>query len=311
LTKDEISQTLPGAGKKFTITGELKPFGKDDDGGFVDSRTWNNEIQIKVTIKRPSAGFDDYFWSAERVAVSLNPYVGKNITLDLVADQVKDGKPQDEKYWNYYCLVVGRHEASAQPAEPNQPAQPPAPAEPEIHGYHPLPFPDCAGEIQGHLEKLAMEWFTASFTPAEHREIPHNIALNTIRLMRDELFHDLKSHQPAPTHYCYDHEKSRGKSRKTGAWGHPNTDGSWCIEGEGTTAAQAPIEPSDPNSIRTVQIGADGTRHRAGCNCQECWPVPDLSPDGFLARMEEPEQPPPLDDAVQALFDEGGPDDSF
>ena len=275
MTKDEISQTLPGAGKKFTITGELKPFGKDDDGGFVDSRIWNNEIQIKVTIKRPSAGFDDYFWSAERVAVSLNPYVGKNITLDLVADQVKDGKPQDEKYWNYYCLVVGRHEASAQPAEP--PAQPPAPAEPEIHGYHPLPFPDCAGEIQGHLEKLAMEWFTASFTPAEHREIPHNIALNTIRLMRDELFHDLKSHQPAPTHYCYDHEKSRGKSRKTGAWGHPNTDGSWCIEGEGTTAAQAP----------------------------------DLSPDGFLARMEEPEQPPPLDDAVQSLFDEGGPDDSF
>ena len=122
-----------------------------------------------------------------------------------------------------------------------------------------------------------MDWFTASFTPAEHREIPHNFALNTIRLMRDELFHDLKSHRPAPPHYCYDHEKSRGKSRKTGAWGHPNTDGSWCIEGEGITAV----------------------------------PDTDLSPDGFLARMEEPEQPPPLDDAVQALFDEGGPDDSF
>ena len=274
MTKDEISQTLPGAGKKFTITGELKPFGKDDDGGFVDSRIWNNEIQIKVTIKRPSTNFDDYFWSAERVAVSLNPYVGKNITLDLVADQVKDGKPQDEKYWNYYCLVVGRHEASAQPAEPNQPAQPPAPAEPEIHGYHPLPFPDCAGEIQGHLEKLAVELYigTEDFGDKDYGEIIHEI-----RLLRDQMFHDLKSHQPAPPHYCYDHEKSRGKSRKTGAWGHPNTDGSWCIEGEGTTAAQAP----------------------------------DLSPDGFLARMDEPEQPPPLDDDVEALFTEGGPDDSF
>jgi hypothetical protein len=282
LTKDEISQTLPGAGKKFTITGELKPFGKDDDGGFIDSRTWKNEIQIKVTIKRPSTTFDDYFWSAERVAVSLNPYVGKNITLDLVADQVKDEKPQDDKYWNYFCQAVGRHEANAQGVQPAPdaeiPAQPPEPTEPAIPGFHPLLFPECEGVVQGAMEKLAMTWFTASFTPIELRQIPHNIALETIRLMRDELFHDLKSLSIAPPHYCYDHEKSRGKSRKSGAWGHPMTDGAWCIEGEGTPLI----------------------------------PAPDLSPDAFLARMEEPEQPPPLESQqVETLFDEGGPDDSF
>jgi hypothetical protein len=271
LTKDEINQTLPGAGKRFTIAGELRPFGKDDDGEYIDSRTWNNETQIKVTIKRPTAGFDDYFWSAEHVAVALNPLVGQNLVLDLVADQVKDGKPQDDKYWNYFCQAVGRHEATAQDVQPAQavqtPDQLPAPTEPAIPGFHPLPFPDCAGEIQGHLEKLAVELYigTEDVEGKDYTEIIHEI-----RLLRDQIFHDLKSHQPAPLHYCYEHEKSRGKSRKTGAWGHPNTDGSWCIEGEGTTAA----------------------------------PAPDLSPDAFLTRMEEPEQPP--------LLDEGGnPNDNF
>jgi len=55
------------------------------------------------------------------------------------------------------------------------------------------------------------------------------------------------------------------------------TDGAWCIEGEGTPLI----------------------------------PAPDLGPDAFLARMEEPEQPPPLEGAAVPLFDEGGPDDSF
>jgi hypothetical protein len=82
-----------------------------------------------------------------------------------------------------------------------------------------------------------MDWFTASFTPAELRQIPHNIALNTIRLMRDELFHDLKSLSIAPTHYCYDHEMSRARA-KSGNWGHPLEGGEWCVEVEG--------DPPDP-----------------------------------------------------------------
>ena len=287
MTKDEISvQTLPGAGKKFTITGELKPFGKSDDGAYIDSRIWNDDIQIKVTIKRPSAGFDDYFWSAERVAVSLNPYVGKNITLDLVADQVKEGKPQDEKYWNYYCLAVGRHEATAQDVQPAQavqtPDQPPAPTEPAIPGFHPLPFPEVEGVVQGAMEKLATEIFigTEDFDRKDYTEIIHDI-----RLLRDQLYYELKSHRLAPPHYCYDHEKSRGMSRKSGAWGHPMTNGGWCIEGEGITVA--------PDTDMS--------------------PAPDLSPDAFLARMEPPEPPPPLESQpVESLFDAGGnPHDSF
>ena len=103
------------------------------------------------------------------------------------------------------------------------------------------------GIVQGHVEKLAMQWFTSSFTPAELQAIPHNIALNTIRLMRDELFHDLKSLSIAPTHYCYDHEMSRARG-KSGKWGHPLDDDSnplnrsmpWCIEGEGD-----PLDPPD------------------------------------------------------------------
>ena len=280
---------------------------------FGESRTWNNQVEFKLNLKNPKLRGPESFWCPENVAEGLKDLVGQIVSLELLSDQVKPDKPADDKHWNYWCKVVGRHEGGRPSADTGAPIvqtldQPPAPTEPAIPGYHPLPFPDCAGEIQGHLEKLAVELYigTEDVEGKDYTEIIYDI-----RRLRDQIFHDLKSHRPAPLHYCYEHEMSRGKSRKTGAWGHPNTDGSWCIEGEGTTAASAPIEPSDPNSIGTVQIGADGARHPAGCNCQECWPVPDLSPDGFLARMEEPEQPPPLDDAVQALFDEGGPDDSF
>ena len=264
----ETSQTLQGAGKKFTITGELKPFGKSDDGEFIDSRIWNNEIQIKVFIKRPSAGFDDYFWSPENVAVVLNPYVGKNVTLDLLSDQVKDGKPEDEKYWNYYCTVTGRHNASPQQVTAAPQASQPETSEPEIPGFNPSPFPECAGEIQGHLEKLAVELYvgTEDFGDKDYDEI-----ILDIRRLRDQLFHGLKTYPPAPLHYCYRHERSRDRSKKSGMWGHPTTDGSWCLEG-GTPTPD---------------------------------PKPDLSPEGFLASMEAPEPPPPLDE-VDSLFDEGG-----
>ena len=129
------------------------------------------------------------------------------------------------------------------------------------------------------MEKLATEIFigTEDFDRKDYTEIIHDI-----RLLRDQLYYELKSHRLAPPHYCYDHEKSRGMSRKSGAWGHPMTDGAWCIEDEGTTAAPAA-------------------------------PALDLSPDAFLARMEEPEQPPPLESQqVESLFDAGGnPHDSF
>ena len=262
MTKDETSQqTLPGAGKKFTITAELMDFG--------ESRTWNNQVEFKLNLKNPKLRGPESFWCPENVAEGLKDLVGQIVSLELLSDQVKPDKPADDKHWNYWCKVVGRHEGGRPSADTGAPIvqtpdQPPAPTEPAIPGFHPLPFPDCAGEIQGHLEKLAVELYigTEDVEGKDYTEIIHEI-----RLLRDQIFHDLKSHRPAPLHYCYEHEMSRGKSRKTGAWGHPNTDGSWCVEGEEA-------------------------------------PAPDLSPDAFLTRMEEPEQPP--------LLDEGGnPNDNF
>lgn len=268
MTKDETSQqTLPGAGKKFTITGELMDFG--------ESRTWNNQVEFKLNLKNPKLRGPESFWCPENVAEGLKDLVGQIVSLELLSDQVKFDKPADDKHWNYWCKVVGRHEGGRPSADTGAPIvqtpeQPPAPIEPAIPGFNPLPFPEVEGVVQGAMEKLATEIYLATEGVNFGEECVWSEIISDIRRLRDQLYHDLKSHRPAPPHYCYDHEKSRGKSRKTGAWGHPNTDGSWCIEGEGTTAAQAP----------------------------------DLSPDAFLARMEEPEQPP--------LLDEGGnPNDNF
>ena len=120
-------------------------------------------------------------------------------------------------------------------------------------GFKGSPFPPVEGVVQGHVEKLAMDWFTASFTPAELRQIPHNIALNTIRLMRDELFHDLKSLAIAPTHYCYDHEMSRARAN-SGNWGHPLEGGQWCIEPN----EPPPADPDEGMSLFDSEPPDDG-----------------------------------------------------
>lgn len=277
MTQEMTSQkTLAGAGRRFTITGELKP----SDG---DSREWNGQMEYKVQIKKPNLRGPESFWAPENVAYSLKGMAGKTITLDLVSDRVRDDRPEDDKYWNYWCKVVGLHKPSAQTAEERDAANgemtmaanPQPTAQPQDNGFNPLKFPDVEGIVQGHLEKLAMDLFVASHTTAELKKMPQGTAIHRVRLTRDALFHDLKSHLIAPAHYCFEHEKSRGYNKNRGTWFHPNTDGSFCIEG-----------------------GAPA-------------PQPDLSPEGFLASMEQPDPPPSLDDAVDGLFDEGGPDDGF
>jgi hypothetical protein len=239
LTQTELSQ-LPGAGRRFTVTGELMDFG--------ESRTWDNQIEFKLNLKNPRLRGPETFWCPENVADELKDLVGTVVSLELLSDQVKPDKPEDDKHWNYWCKVVGRHKGGRPAADTGaQAAAAPdvgtqgkdaegqqlnaAPRKPVTDSgtFKGSPFPPVEGIVQGHVEKLAMAWFTASFTPAELREIPHNIALQTIRLMRDELFHDLKSLSIAPTHYCYDHEMSRARSSR-GNWGHPLEGGEWCIE---------------------------------------------------------------------------------
>ena len=269
MTQETINQQTPvGAGRRFTITGELKP----SDG---ENREWSGQVEYKVQIKKPNLKGPEWFWCPESVAYSLKGMAGKTITLDLVSDRVRDGKPEDDKYWNYYCKVVGLHKPSGQTAqdrdeangEMTMAANPQPTTQPETNGFNPLKFPEVEGIVQGHLEKLAMDYFLASHTAAELKKMPQEKAVHAIRLTRDTLFHDLKSHSIAPAHYCFEHEKSRGYNKNGKTWFHPNTDGSFCIEG-----------------------GA---------------PPPDLSPEGFLASMEAPEAPPPLDE-VDSLFDEGG-----
>ena len=254
MTQTAINQ-LTGAGKKFIVSAELMEFG--------ESRTWNNQVEFKLNLKNPKLRGPESFWCPENVAKELKDSIGQTVVLDLLSDQVKPDKPEDDRHWNYWCKVTGIHKASSTTAEegPEQPTPDRRKPVTDSGKFRGSPFPPVEGIVQGHVEKLAMDWFIGSFTPAEVRQVPHHIVLHTLRLMRDELFWDLKSHAIAPEHYCYDHEMSRAIAKNgSGQWGHPLEGGQWCIEPE------EPSPPANPDDL-------------------ESWYEPDRPSDEELAQL--------------------------
>ena len=87
MTQTEVNQT-PGAGRRFVVSGELRPFG--------ESRDWHGQTEFKLNIKKPNLRGPEWFWCPEDVAVQLKELVGAMVSLDLVSDRVKDEKPEDE-----------------------------------------------------------------------------------------------------------------------------------------------------------------------------------------------------------------------
>jgi hypothetical protein len=223
--------------------------------GIVDSvgrikKTPDGEKR-NVSIQEQHLEFPSKNDAVAGLADEIQKLEGQMVTVELVVEKLKDKKEDDGKYgsywWNIKRIIKDGEQEETPPARNvgTRGADADAPRILEAEARKPVTdsgrfkgssFPPVEGIVQGHLEKLAMDWFTASFTPAELRQIPHNIALHTIRLLRDELFHDLKSLAIAPTHYCYEHEMSRARG-KSGKWGHPLEGGQWCIE---------PKEPSPP-----------------------------------------------------------------
>ena len=226
--------------------------------GIVDSvgrikNTPKGEMR-NVSIQEQHLDFPSKNDAVAGLADEIQKMAGQVVTVQLIVEKLKENKEDDGKFgsywWNITRIIKEGEQEEAPPAEvvgsegEEDGAEPPPPRRPgpgtdptsiralstsSSGGFKGSPFPPVEGIVQGHLEKLAMDWFTGSFTPEELRQIPHNIALHTIRLMRDELFHDLKSYAIAPTHYCYDHEMSRARA-KSGNWGHPLEGGEWCVE---------------------------------------------------------------------------------
>ena len=223
--------------KTRTITGIVDSVGRIKKTPDGDKRN--------VSIQEQHLDFPSKNDAVAGLADEIQKLEGQMVTVQLVVEKLKNNKEDDGKFGSYWWNIMRiikegeREEAPPAPDVGTQGedagAESPPPRRPgpvtDSGGFKGSPFPPVEGVVQGHVEKLAMDWFTASFTPAELRQIPHNIALNTIRLMRDELFHDLKSLSIAPTHYCYDHEMSRARA-KSGNWGHPLEGGEWCVEVE-------------------------------------------------------------------------------
>jgi hypothetical protein len=223
--------------KTRTITGIVDSVGRIKKTPDGDKRN--------VSIQEQHLDFPSKNDAIAGLADEIQMMEGQVVTVQLIVEKLKTNKEDDGKFgsywWNITRIIKDGEREEAPRAEDvgtqgeDVGAEPPPPRRPgpvtDSGGFKGSPFPPVEGVVQGHVEKLAMDWFTASFTPAELREIPHNIALGTIRLMRDELFHDLKSLSIAPTHYCYDHEMSRARA-KSGNWGHPLEGGEWCVEVE-------------------------------------------------------------------------------
>ena len=237
--------------KTRTITGIVDSVGRIKKTPDGDKRN--------VSIQEQHLDFPSKNDAVAGLADEIQKLEGQTVTVQLIVEKLKENKEDDGKigsYWWNITRIIKEGEGEREEAPParnvgtqgeDAGAEPPPPRRPgpvtDSGGFKGSPFPPVEGIVQGHLEKLAMDWFTASFTPAELRQIPHNIALNTIRLMRDELFHDLKSLSIAPTHYCYDHEMSRARTKK-GTWCHPlEGGGGWCIE---PNEPPPPADPDDP-----------------------------------------------------------------
>jgi hypothetical protein len=234
--------------KTRTITGIVDSVGRIKKTPDGDKRN--------VSIQEQHLDFPSKNDAVAGLADEIQKMEGQTVTVQLIVEKLKEKKEDDGKigsYWWNITRIIKEGEREEAPPAPDvgtqgedDGAESPPPRRPgpgtgptsiralstsPPGGFKGSPFPPVEGVVQGHVEKLAMDWFTASFTPAELRQIPHNIALNTIRLMRDELFHDLKSLSIAPTHYCYDHEMPRARA-KSGNWGHPLEGGEWCVEVE-------------------------------------------------------------------------------
>ena len=223
--------------KTRTITGIVDSEGRIKKTPDGDKRN--------VSIQEQHLDFPSKNDAVAGLADEIQKLEGRTVTVQLIVEKLKENKEDDGKigpyWWNITRIIKEGEREEAPPAEDVGPPQGTDADGPRIleaearkpvtdsGGFKGSPFPPVEGIVQGHVEKLAMAWFTASFTPAELRQIPHNIALNTIRLMRDELFHDLKSLSIAPAHYCYAHEMSRARA-KSGNWGHPLEGGEWCVE---------------------------------------------------------------------------------
>ena len=220
--------------------------------GIVDSvgrikKTPDGEKR-NVSIQEQHLDFPSKNDAVAGLADEIQKLEGQTVTVQLVVEKLKNNKEDDGKigsYWWNIMRIIKDGEREGAPPAPD--AEVPRVLEAEDRKpvtdsgrFKGSSFPPVEGVVQGAMEKLAMEWFTASFTPAELRQVPHNIAIQTIRLMRDELFHDLKSLAIAPTHYCYEHEMSRARA-KSGNWGHPLEGGKWCIE------RNEPPPPADPD----------------------------------------------------------------
>jgi hypothetical protein len=256
LTQTEVRKTRTISGVVDSV-GRIK---KTPDG---DKRN--------VSIQEQHLDFPSKNDAVAGLADEIQKLEGQMVTVELVVEKLKTNKDDDGKFGSYWWNIsriikdgesdadrVGQSEddlvdSTEAGGDPDVGTRGRVRIIPDDDGprfleeearkpvtdsgkFKGSPFPPVEGIVQGHLEKLAMDWFTASFTPTELRQIPHNIALHTIRLLRDELFHDLKSLSIAPTHYCYEHEMSRARA-KSGNWGHPLEGGEWCVE---------PNEPPPP-----------------------------------------------------------------
>ena len=230
--------------------------------GIVDSvgrikNTPKGEMR-NVSIQEQHLDFPSKNDAVAGLADEIQKLEGQMVTVQLVVEKLKNNKEDDGKigsyWWNITRIIKDGEQEEAPPApdvetqgedaEGQQLNAAPRKPVTDSGTFKGSSFPPVEGVVQGAMEKLAMDWFTASFTPAELRQVPHNIAIQTIRLMRDELFHDLKSLAIAPIHYCYEHEMSRARA-KSGNWGHPLAGGKWCIERN----EPAPIDPEvlDPD----------------------------------------------------------------
>lgn len=196
--------------------------------------TANGGASLTFDWKLPGSQFDFVLYERDPAKVaSWNVGDTPEVTISQGAlKKDKQGTYASDYFWN---LVEIQAPGWAEPPTADDPGPPMGDS-----AYGPPeapPLPQALGACQNH----AMAFIESGIIPVPEGRDP----ISFLWELRDRVYRNVNQKPYQPEHFCYEHDKERIKSPKTGVWGHVLKDGKACVEpGPDLEAITGPSGPA-------------------------------------------------------------------